>query len=215
MGTEGTGVLMAEKEVSATFDVYRFDPAHDSAPRYDRYTLDLAPHTPVLTALLRIRAEIDPSLTLRYSCRSAICGSCAMQVNSKSRLACETQVGSEIADVVVQQVVRRGAVEQLSHGHSDEELHDRDDVEYRTVAHGAVDQRTVTLPRHRRGRAVSRHEGTLIPTRVPFVGRVARPLQTGSVAVAHRSRARRHVDNVPSAALGTFVVRHVALSRRW
>lgn len=87
---------MGEKEVSATFDVYRFDPAHDSAPRYDRYTLDLAPHTPVLTALLRIRAEIDPSLTLRYSCRSAICGSCAMQVNSKSRLACETQVGPEL-----------------------------------------------------------------------------------------------------------------------
>lgn len=87
---------MSGKTVSAAFEVYRFDPAHDSAPRYDRYTLDLAPHTPVLTALLRIRAEIDPSLTLRYSCRSAICGSCAMQVNSKSRLACETQVGPEL-----------------------------------------------------------------------------------------------------------------------
>jgi succinate dehydrogenase / fumarate reductase iron-sulfur subunit len=87
---------MAEKTVAAAFDVYRFDPAKDVAPHYQRYTLDLAPHTPVLTALLRIRAEIDPSLTLRYSCRSAICGSCAMQVNSKSRLACETQVGPEL-----------------------------------------------------------------------------------------------------------------------
>jgi succinate dehydrogenase / fumarate reductase, iron-sulfur subunit len=87
---------MAEKTVSAAFDVYRFDPAKDTQPRYQRYTLDLAPHTPVLTALLRIRQEIDPSLTLRYSCRSAICGSCAMQVNSKSRLACEAQIGPEI-----------------------------------------------------------------------------------------------------------------------
>ncbi|MGB7123292.1 MAG: succinate dehydrogenase/fumarate reductase iron-sulfur subunit [Thermoplasmata archaeon] len=87
---------MVEKTVSATFDVYRFDPAHDVSSRFQRYTLDLAPHTPVLSALLRIRAEIDPSLTLRYSCRSAICGSCAMQVNSKSRLACETQVGPEM-----------------------------------------------------------------------------------------------------------------------
>ncbi len=87
---------MKEETVSAAFDVYRFDPAKDSAPRYQRYTLDLAPHTPVLTALLRIRAELDPSLTLRYSCRSAICGSCAMQVNSKSRLACETQIGPEM-----------------------------------------------------------------------------------------------------------------------
>ncbi len=88
---------MANSTVRATFDVYRYDPAHDAAPRYQRYELDLAPHTPVLTALLRIRAEIDPTLTLRYSCRSAICGSCAMQVNSKSRLACETQIGPELA----------------------------------------------------------------------------------------------------------------------
>ena len=87
---------MAEKTVSAAFEVYRFDPTKDAAPRYQRYTLDLAPHTPILTALLRIRAEIDPSLALRYSCRHAICGSCAMQVNSKSRLACETQIGPEL-----------------------------------------------------------------------------------------------------------------------
>jgi succinate dehydrogenase / fumarate reductase iron-sulfur subunit len=88
---------MSEDTVAATFDVYRYDPAHDTAPRYQRYTLNVSPHTPVLTALLRIRAEVDPSLTLRYSCRSAICGSCAMQINSKSRLACETHIGPEMA----------------------------------------------------------------------------------------------------------------------
>ena len=55
---------MTERTVSARFEVYRFDPTKDSAPRYQPYTLDLAPHTPILTALLRIRAEIDPSLTL-------------------------------------------------------------------------------------------------------------------------------------------------------
>jgi succinate dehydrogenase / fumarate reductase, iron-sulfur subunit len=87
---------MAEELVTAPFDVYRFDPAHDRAPRYQRYELQLTPHTPVLSALLKIRAEVDPTLTLRYSCRSAICGSCAMQINSKSRLACETHVGPEI-----------------------------------------------------------------------------------------------------------------------
>ncbi|MGD0249779.1 MAG: succinate dehydrogenase iron-sulfur subunit [Thermoplasmata archaeon] len=88
---------MSEETVAAALDVYRYDPAHDKAPRYQRYTLDLSPHTPVLTALLRVRAEVDPSLTLRYSCRSAICGSCAMQINSKSRLACETHIGPEMA----------------------------------------------------------------------------------------------------------------------
>jgi succinate dehydrogenase / fumarate reductase, iron-sulfur subunit len=88
--------MAAEATVRATFDVYRFEPGRDATPRYQRYTLDLPPHTPVLTALLRIREEQDPSLTMRYSCRSAICGSCAMQINSKSRLACETQIGPEL-----------------------------------------------------------------------------------------------------------------------
>ncbi len=83
--------------IHAEFDVYRHDPQGGGSPRYQRYALELAPHTPILSALLRIRAEQDPSLTLRYSCRSAICGSCAMQINSKSRLACETQVGPEVA----------------------------------------------------------------------------------------------------------------------
>jgi succinate dehydrogenase / fumarate reductase, iron-sulfur subunit len=87
---------MPEPTVTVPFDVYRYDPARDAKGRYQRYTLDLTPHTPVLTALLRIRAEVDPTLTLRYSCRSAICGSCSMQINSKSRLACETHVGPEL-----------------------------------------------------------------------------------------------------------------------
>jgi succinate dehydrogenase / fumarate reductase iron-sulfur subunit len=88
---------MPEATVKATFDVYRFEPGKDGRPRYDRFVLDLPPHTPVLTALLRIREGMDPSLALRYSCRSAICGSCAMQINSKSRLACEAAIGPELA----------------------------------------------------------------------------------------------------------------------
>jgi len=88
---------MSEELIDAPIEVYRFDPAKDAAPRYQRYTVKVAPHTPLLTALLQIRNEIDPSLTLRYSCRSAICGSCSMLVNSKSRLACQTPVGPELA----------------------------------------------------------------------------------------------------------------------
>ncbi len=86
---------MAEA-IEAPFEVYRHDPQKDRTPRYERHVLTLAPHTPVLTALLAIRAERDPSLALRYSCRSAICGSCAMLINSKSRLACQTPIGPEI-----------------------------------------------------------------------------------------------------------------------
>lgn len=87
---------MPEATISVPLEVYRFEPGKDRAPRYQSYRLDLTPHTPVLTALLKLRADIDPTLSLRYSCRSAICGSCSMQINSKSRLACETPVGPEV-----------------------------------------------------------------------------------------------------------------------
>ena len=88
----------AEELITVPFDVYRFDPAQGGEPRYQHYELRMTPHTPILTGLLRIRAELDPTLALRYSCRSAICGSCAMLVNSKSRLACRTAVGPEVRE---------------------------------------------------------------------------------------------------------------------
>ncbi len=83
--------------IPVPFEVYRYDPASGAPPHYQRFSLELAPHTPVLSALLRIREELDSTLALRYSCRSAICGSCAMLINSKSRLACQTPVGPEVA----------------------------------------------------------------------------------------------------------------------
>ncbi|MDE1880943.1 MAG: succinate dehydrogenase/fumarate reductase iron-sulfur subunit [Euryarchaeota archaeon] len=81
--------------VKVPIDVHRGSPG--ASGHFDHFVLDLDEHTPVLTALLKIRDEIDPTLTLRYSCRQAICGSCAMRVNGKSRLACVTQVGPELA----------------------------------------------------------------------------------------------------------------------
>ncbi len=87
-----------EKLINVPFDVYRYDASRGGEPRYQHYELRLAPHTPILTGLLRIRDELDPTLSLRYSCRSAICGSCAMLVNSKSRLACHTPVGPEVRE---------------------------------------------------------------------------------------------------------------------
>lgn len=83
--------------ITTPIEVYRFDPSKDAKPHYDRYELQLSPHTPVLSALLQLRAQKDPTISLRYSCRSAICGSCAMVVNSKSRLACKTPIGPEVA----------------------------------------------------------------------------------------------------------------------
>ena len=54
----------------------------------------------VLDALLYVRHNIDPSLGFRYSCRAGMCGSCAVVVNGKEGLACQTTIGSLQSDVV-------------------------------------------------------------------------------------------------------------------
>jgi succinate dehydrogenase / fumarate reductase iron-sulfur subunit len=71
------------------FRVYRFDPASGARPRVDRYALDMDQCGPmVLDALLKIKNEVDATLSLRRSCREGICGSCAMNINGVNTLAC-------------------------------------------------------------------------------------------------------------------------------
>ncbi len=75
---------------------YRFNPEIDEKPYFKEYTLEDYPGMTVLNALIKIKAETDGTLSFRRSCRSAICGSCAMKINGISKLACKTQVSSEI-----------------------------------------------------------------------------------------------------------------------
>jgi succinate dehydrogenase / fumarate reductase iron-sulfur subunit len=60
---------------------------------YDTYELTPAPGATVLSLLFEARDRFDDSLAFRYSCRGAVCGSCAMLINKVPRLACRTQVG--------------------------------------------------------------------------------------------------------------------------
>ena len=72
-----------------TFVVYRYDPDSGENPRRDHYTIDLASCGPmVLDALIKIKSEIDSTLTFRRSCREGICGSCAMNIGGRNGLAC-------------------------------------------------------------------------------------------------------------------------------
>ena len=75
------------------FKIKRFD---GERSWFDTFEVKPKPHMSVLEALFLIQDEQDGSLALRYSCRGAVCGSCAMLINKKQRLACRTQV-SEIA----------------------------------------------------------------------------------------------------------------------
>ena len=78
-----------------TFLIRRFNPEIDTHPRTQEHHLDVGRGTTVLDALIRIKHEQDGSLALRYSCRSAICGSCAMDINGSEKLACRTSVRRE------------------------------------------------------------------------------------------------------------------------
>lgn len=73
-----------------SFQIYRWNPDQPTEkPRMQTYTLDLNKTGPmVLDALVRIKNEVDPTLTFRRSCREGICGSCAMNINGMNTLAC-------------------------------------------------------------------------------------------------------------------------------
>jgi succinate dehydrogenase / fumarate reductase iron-sulfur subunit len=71
------------------FSIYRYDPDGGANPRLDTYEIDMASCGPmVLDVLIKIKNEIDPTLTFRRSCREGICGSCAMNINGLNTLAC-------------------------------------------------------------------------------------------------------------------------------
>ena len=71
------------------FKIYRFDPDQSLNPKIDKYYVDLDNCGPmVLDALIKIKNEIDPTLTFRRSCREGICGSCAMNIDGTNTLAC-------------------------------------------------------------------------------------------------------------------------------
>ena len=75
------------------FKIYRWNPDDGQNPRYDTYELDLDQTGPmVLDALIRIKGEIDPTLTFRRSCREGICGSCSMNIDGTNALACTTAI---------------------------------------------------------------------------------------------------------------------------
>jgi succinate dehydrogenase / fumarate reductase iron-sulfur subunit len=82
------------------YRIYRWSPDDDENPRVDTYHVDMDDCGPmVLDALLWIKNKVDPTLTLRRSCREGICGSCAMNIDGTNTLAC-TKGADEIRGAV-------------------------------------------------------------------------------------------------------------------
>ncbi|KAH8922507.1 succinate dehydrogenase and fumarate r [Atractiella rhizophila] len=84
------GETTAKAPVLKTFQIYRWNPDRPTEkPKMQSYTIDLNACGPmILDALIKIKNEIDPTLTFRRSCREGICGSCAMNIEGGNTLAC-------------------------------------------------------------------------------------------------------------------------------
>merc|ERR1711972_546921 len=91
---EEKGAWGLRSEKKKTFAIYRWDPEKPGdKPKMQNYEIDLNNCGPmVLDALIKIKNEMDPTLTFRRSCREGICGSCAMNIGGVNTLACLSKI---------------------------------------------------------------------------------------------------------------------------
>ncbi len=78
--------------MNITLRIRRFNPEILDEPRYQDFVVEAAPHERILDALMRIKRFQDGTLGFRKSCAHGVCGSDAMRINGKDRLACKTLV---------------------------------------------------------------------------------------------------------------------------
>lgn len=77
--------------------IFRFNPETDKESRFDSYTVEALPTDRVLDSLMHVYRNEDGSLAFRKSCAHGVCGSDAMRINGKERLACKTLI-QDVAD---------------------------------------------------------------------------------------------------------------------
>jgi succinate dehydrogenase / fumarate reductase, iron-sulfur subunit len=101
------------KNVKA-FKIYRWDPDSGENPRSDTFEIDLDKCGPmVLDALIKIKNEVDTTLTFRRSCREGICGSCAMNIDGLNTLACLKPIEDVAGDVKINPLPHMPVVKDL------------------------------------------------------------------------------------------------------
>ncbi|MBN43556.1 MAG: succinate dehydrogenase iron-sulfur subunit [Alphaproteobacteria bacterium] len=96
------------------FKIYRWSPDSGENPRVDTYYLDLDDCGPmVLDALIKIKNDVDPTLTFRRSCREGVCGSCAMNIDGTNTLACTKYIADAKGDVRVYPLPHQSVIKDL------------------------------------------------------------------------------------------------------
>ena len=96
------------------FKVYRYDPASGENPSLDTYEVDMDTCGPmILDGLLKIKNEMDATLSLRRSCREGICGSCSMNIDGRNTLACTKAIAEVEGEVNVYPLPHQPIVKDL------------------------------------------------------------------------------------------------------
>jgi succinate dehydrogenase / fumarate reductase iron-sulfur subunit len=96
------------------FKVYRWDPESGETPSLDIFEIDLDQCGPmVLDALIKIKNEVDATLTFRRSCREGVCGSCAMNVGGTNTLACTRAIEDYDGDIAIYPLPHMAVVKDL------------------------------------------------------------------------------------------------------
>ncbi len=81
---------MAIETRMLTVEITRFDPDRDEVPKTQEYQIPAQDDWKVLDAINYIKDEVDSSISYRWSCRMAVCGSCGMMLNGEPKLTCKT-----------------------------------------------------------------------------------------------------------------------------
>jgi succinate dehydrogenase / fumarate reductase, iron-sulfur subunit len=99
--------------VEVTLRIKRYNPETDVKSSFKEYTLDVEPNDRVLDALNKVKWDHDGTLTYRRSCAHGICGSDAMRINGRNRLACKVMMGELGKRVTIEPLIGYAVVKDL------------------------------------------------------------------------------------------------------
>jgi succinate dehydrogenase / fumarate reductase iron-sulfur subunit len=96
-----------------TFKIKRFNPQEDKSPRWQEFSIKMEPMERLLDGLIKIKESADGTLTFRRSCAHGICGSCAMKINGKNGLACQTLIKDMPEKIIVEPLAAYPVIKDL------------------------------------------------------------------------------------------------------
>ena len=114
VGEGRTVRLRTDASKAKRFRVYRWNPDSQENPRIDTYEVDLDACGPMIfDALIKIKNDVDQTLTFRRSCREGVCGSCAMNIDGSNTLACTKSIQDVAGDVKIYPLPHMNVIKDL------------------------------------------------------------------------------------------------------